>query len=68
MILHNKQIFSLVLGCLLARKGEAFVKDWMDQNCRIVFMDDSTTTALSDFAKFLAAKQVTGNTYLLSSA
>ena len=59
--------FSLVLGWLLARKGEAFVRDWMDQHCRIAFIDDSVPTALSDFTKFLAAKQVTGNTYLLSA-
>lgn len=40
------------------------MKEWMAENCCIAFVDDKGPVALSDFTKFLSARNQPGQTQL----
>lgn len=55
------------VGAVVAtqRTGEQFVKDWLEQNCQLSFVDEKGPIALSDFTKFLASKRCEGQLQLV---
>lgn len=40
----------------MLRKGLRYVKDWMDENCRLVIAEEKSATIFSDFSRFLASR------------
>ena len=41
---------------VMLRKGMRYVREWMDENCKLVMAEEKSATIFSDFSKFLASR------------
>lgn len=55
--------------CLdLERKGQAYTRDWMEKNCKVLQVDQNMTHGLAEFGRFHAKMSESGGRVFLGFA